>query len=64
MLCCGYGGPPYKFDVRVTCGRLGYQVCDEGSRYVSWDEIHYTEAANTWMASKILSTTYSTPCIK
>ncbi|XP_014629468.1 GDSL esterase/lipase At1g09390 isoform X1 [Glycine max] len=61
MVCCGYGGPPYNFDVRVTCGQPGYQVCDEGARYVSWDGIHQTEAANTLIASKILSMAYSTP---
>lgn len=61
MVCCGYGGPPYNFDARVTCGQPGYQVCDEGSRYVSWDGIHHTEAANTFIVSKILSMAYSTP---
>ncbi|KAJ6683189.1 hypothetical protein OIU74_021280 [Salix koriyanagi] len=53
--CCGSGGPPYNYDIRVTCGRPGYQVCNEGSRYVSWDGIHYTEAANSIIASKVLS---------
>ncbi|XP_061366258.1 GDSL esterase/lipase At1g09390-like [Gastrolobium bilobum] len=61
MVCCGYGGPPYNFDVRVTCGQPGYQVCEEGSRYVNWDGIHHTEAANTLIASRILSMAYSTP---
>ncbi|RDX77758.1 GDSL esterase/lipase [Mucuna pruriens] len=61
MVCCGYGGPPYNFDVRVTCGQPGYQVCAEGARYVSWDGIHHTEAANTLIASRILSMAYSTP---
>ncbi|KAB5534703.1 hypothetical protein DKX38_017789 [Salix brachista] len=37
--CCSSGGPPYNYDIRVTCGRPGYQVCNEGSRYVSWDGI-------------------------
>ncbi|XP_057439063.1 GDSL esterase/lipase At1g09390-like [Lotus japonicus] len=60
-VCCGFGGPPYNFDLRVTCGQPGYQVCDEGSRYVNWDGTHHTEAANTFIASKILSTDYSTP---
>ncbi|KAL1312919.1 hypothetical protein HN51_039492 [Arachis hypogaea] len=61
MVCCGSGGPPYNFDPRVTCGQPGYQVCSEGSKYVSWDGIHLTEAANTFIASKILSKAYSTP---
>ncbi|XP_057790161.1 GDSL esterase/lipase LIP-4-like [Salvia miltiorrhiza] len=43
------------------CRGRAQGVCPEGSRYVSWDGIHYTEAANMLVASKILSTAYSTP---
>ncbi|KAL8171217.1 hypothetical protein V2J09_023021 [Rumex salicifolius] len=67
MVCCGYGGPPLNYDSRVNCGRSavlnGTSViskgCNESSRYVNWDGIHYTEAANQHVASQILSGNYA-----
>ncbi|PIN15545.1 Alpha-L-fucosidase [Handroanthus impetiginosus] len=61
MACCGYGGAPYNYDPNINCRDSGYNVCEQGSKYISWDGIHYTEAANAIVASKILSTNYSTP---
>ncbi|KAL4571175.1 hypothetical protein LXL04_017926 [Taraxacum kok-saghyz] len=61
MACCGFGGPPYNYNINVTCGHGGAQACNEGSKFVSWDGIHLTEAANSILASKVLSQQYSTP---
>lgn len=61
MACCGYGGPPYNFDPSRRCGSAGCQVCPVGSQYISWDGVHYTEAANAVVASKIISKEYSKP---
>ncbi|KGN58540.1 GDSL esterase/lipase At1g09390 [Cucumis sativus] len=61
IVCCGYGGPPYNFNQTVTCGQPGFNTCNEGLKYVSWDGVHYTEAANAVFASMILSSQYSSP---
>ncbi|OAY48869.1 GDSL esterase/lipase At1g09390 isoform X2 [Manihot esculenta] len=64
MACCGYGGAPYNYNKNITCGARGHNVCEMGSKYISWDGVHYTEAANAIVASKILSTNFSAPQIK
>ncbi|CAH8381971.1 unnamed protein product [Eruca vesicaria subsp. sativa] len=61
MACCGYGGSPYNYNARITCAHRGANVCDIGSRFISWDGIHYTETANAIVAMKILSMRYSKP---
>ncbi|XP_020271769.1 GDSL esterase/lipase LIP-4-like [Asparagus officinalis] len=55
MACCGYGGPPYNFKDDQRCGAQGTSACSLESRYISWDGIHNSEAANEIIAAKILS---------
>ncbi|KAK4371650.1 hypothetical protein RND71_007034 [Anisodus tanguticus] len=64
MACCGYGGKPYDFESNNKCGQGNYTICEDRSKYISWDGVHYTEAANGIVASKILSTHYFTPPLK
>ncbi|XP_072996598.1 GDSL esterase/lipase At1g09390-like isoform X2 [Typha latifolia] len=61
MACCGFGGAPYNYNPNISCLNSGYQACLDGSKYISWDGVHYTEAANAIVASKILTTEYSKP---
>ncbi|KAG9459872.1 hypothetical protein H6P81_004380 [Aristolochia fimbriata] len=61
MACCGYGGPPYNYNMNVTCGLPPSQSCRMGLQYINWDGVHYTEAASAVVASKILSTAFSEP---
>jgi len=69
MACCGFGGPPLNYDSRVPCGQtkvvngtaITASGCSDSTEYISWDGIHYTEAANQYVASQILTGKYSDP---
>ncbi|XP_021772467.1 GDSL esterase/lipase At1g09390-like [Chenopodium quinoa] len=61
MACCGAGGAPYNYNIQMTCGNYGSQACSNGSQFVSWDGIHYTEVANAIIAKRLLSMEYLTP---
>ncbi|EOA30820.1 hypothetical protein CARUB_v10013963mg [Capsella rubella] len=67
MVCCGTGGPPLNYDDEVGCGKTATsngtiktaKPCIDSSKYVNWDGIHYTEAANRFVALHILTGKYS-----
>ncbi|OEL34555.1 hypothetical protein BAE44_0004426 [Dichanthelium oligosanthes] len=61
MACCGYGGPPYNYNHFKACMSAEMQLCDVGARFISWDGVHFTEAANAIVAAKVLTGNYSTP---
>ncbi|XAR49089.1 Alpha-L-fucosidase [Bertholletia excelsa] len=69
MACCGVGGPPLNYNSRVACGLTkvinGTSItatgCSDSTEYVNWDGIHYTEAANQYVASQILTGKFSDP---
>lgn len=47
---------------KITNGKH-YHVCEHPSKYISWDGIHYSEAANRWLATRILNGSFSDPPI-
>lgn len=61
--CCGS-----LFPYPVFCGStmevnetVYGNPCDDPWARISWDGIHYTEAANRWVATKIISRSLSDP---
>ncbi|KAF8723310.1 hypothetical protein HU200_021831 [Digitaria exilis] len=47
VACCGDG-------MAASCGAAGMTVCGDPSEYVSWDGVHFTEAANRRIACAVL----------
>ncbi|CAN6288285.1 unnamed protein product [Urochloa humidicola] len=54
VVCCGRGGGAYNFDMAAICGAAGTTACADPSEYVSWDGVHFTEAANRRIACHVL----------
>ncbi|KAL6994343.1 hypothetical protein U1Q18_012449 [Sarracenia purpurea var. burkii] len=60
--CCGNYNDQY-----VQCGRksddgtVSGTACNDPSKYISWDGIHYTEAANNHVAKLIVNGSLSDP---
>ncbi|GLT74596.1 hypothetical protein SLA2020_463840 [Shorea laevis] len=69
VACCGHGGK-YNFNNSRRCGAKitvgGKEIliansCKNPSVRVSWDGIHFTEAANHWIFQQIMNGSFSDP---
>ncbi|OIW03011.1 hypothetical protein TanjilG_13648 [Lupinus angustifolius] len=64
-ICCGY----HVNDTHIWCGNLGSEngkdvfgaACEKPSAAISWDGVHYAEAANHWVANHILNGSFTDP---
>jgi len=52
--CCGGGGGPNNFNFIAFCGTPASTTCADPSKFVSWDGIHFTEAANRFIARNMI----------
>ncbi|XP_047069191.1 GDSL esterase/lipase At1g28590-like [Lolium rigidum] len=52
--CCGGGKGAYNFNMTAFCGAAGTAACADPSEFVSWDGVHFTEAANRHIACATL----------
>lgn len=65
QICCGYHGIGYD----IWCGNKGNvngsevsaDSCSDPSVVISWDGVHYSEAANHWIANRIIDGSLSDP---
>ncbi|KAJ0960947.1 hypothetical protein J5N97_001159 [Dioscorea zingiberensis] len=60
VACCGVGGL-YNYNSSCMCGDLGSTVCMEPSRHLSWDGLHFTDAAYRKIATGLLQGKYTNP---
>ncbi|KAI4373819.1 hypothetical protein MLD38_011894 [Melastoma candidum] len=72
VVCCGHGGK-YNYNDSRRCGAKitidGKEVviaksCRDPSVRVSWDGIHFTEAANRWIFKQIATGAFSDPPVQ
>ncbi|KAL3629158.1 hypothetical protein CASFOL_026380 [Castilleja foliolosa] len=67
-ICCGH----HKNNVHVGCGQRmminGSDVfgsaCGSPMTCISWDGVHYSQAANQWVANQILNGSFSDPPVQ
>ncbi|XVF14014.1 hypothetical protein REPUB_Repub09cG0019800 [Reevesia pubescens] len=64
-ICCGF----HEDEIQVYCGHkeningteFYADSCEDPSKYISWDGVHYSEAANRWIAKHIINGSFSDP---
>ncbi|KAK7339619.1 hypothetical protein VNO77_20297 [Canavalia gladiata] len=66
-ICCGY----HEGGNHLYCGNYKAKInngteifagsCEDPSSHISWDGVHYTEAANSWIANRIVNGSFSDP---
>ncbi|KAK1318671.1 GDSL esterase/lipase [Acorus calamus] len=67
--CCGYGGGKYNFNTSIRCGipvvvngtLINVKSCQDPSTRITFDGIHFTDAANKWLFDHIKTGAYSDP---
>ncbi|KAK9162530.1 hypothetical protein Syun_003432 [Stephania yunnanensis] len=70
VVCCGYGGQ-YNFNSQIRCGgtreindtKVFVGSCQDPSKRINWDGVHYTEAANKWIYDQLVNGKFSDPPI-
>ncbi|KAI8533582.1 hypothetical protein RHMOL_Rhmol10G0021300 [Rhododendron molle] len=64
-ICCGHYGNGISVGCGIKANVNGAEVfggsCEDPSTVISWDGVHYTEAANFWVANQILNGSFSDP---
>ncbi|XP_051125201.1 GDSL esterase/lipase At1g31550-like [Andrographis paniculata] len=58
--CCG-GGGTYNYDPDKRCGTPQAKCCRDPAEYISWDGVHFMEAANGLIAQGLLQGLYTDP---
>ncbi|KAG6550108.1 hypothetical protein Mapa_008064 [Marchantia paleacea] len=64
-VCCGSSGGPVdnNYNINITCGRPGSNVCSNVDEYMSWDGVHNTEAYYRIFAKFILEGRFTAPAL-
>ncbi|XP_039014347.1 GDSL esterase/lipase At3g27950-like [Hibiscus syriacus] len=63
IFCCGsfYGYHINCGKKAIVNGTVYGNPCENPSKHVSWDGIHYSQAANMWVSDRILNGSFSDP---